>query len=336
MLWLEGPARPNERFFGPVDHLLEVAGRNGLVVAVFPIHGHYVNEARRFDPDSARAYGRWLGERYRRVPNLVWVNGGDRIPTGFEEVYRALARGLREGDGGSHLITYHPCGWRSSAQFFHREDWLDFNMIETWTEWSKVYPAVLADLLLTPPKPVVLGEGAYEDGPEYPQGPITPLVVRRQAWWTFMAGGFHTYGQNQLWRMEPGWTATFGSPGAQQMGILGQIVKSRPWWNTYPDQTLFASGVGCERTLNAARRALDGTCALVYLSSQCHVLLYLDRIATRSVKVTWVNPADGQEQDGGTWATGNLTGSPFPQAGRQWFAVPGHWEDAVLILEGVD
>ncbi len=58
-------------------------------------------------------------------------------------------------------------------------------MIETWTEWAKVYPAVLSDTLLWPRKPVILGEGAYENGPEYPQGPITPLVVRRQAWWAF-------------------------------------------------------------------------------------------------------------------------------------------------------
>ncbi len=81
----------------------------------------------------------------KSAPNIIWVNGGDRVATGFEEVYRELARGLREGDGGAHLITYHPCGWRSSSQYFHGEDWLGFNMIETWTEWSKIYPAVVSD-----------------------------------------------------------------------------------------------------------------------------------------------------------------------------------------------
>jgi hypothetical protein len=38
-------------------------------------------------------------------------------------------------------------------------------MIETWTEWSKIHPAVMSDALRTPRKPVVLGEGAYENGP---------------------------------------------------------------------------------------------------------------------------------------------------------------------------
>ena len=183
---------------------------------------------RRSTPANARAYGRWLGARYKAAPNVIWVNGGDRIATGFEDVYRELARGLREGDGGAHLITYHPCGWRSSSQYFHGDDWLDFNMIETWTEWAKIYPAVVADALRAPRKPVVLGEGAYEDGPEYPQGPITPLVVRRQAWWTVMAGGFHTYGQNQMWRMEPGWDKTFDTPGAAQVGMMKEIVTALP------------------------------------------------------------------------------------------------------------
>ena len=37
---------------------------------------------------NARTYGRWLGARFKNVPNIIWVNGGDRVPTGFESVYR--------------------------------------------------------------------------------------------------------------------------------------------------------------------------------------------------------------------------------------------------------
>jgi hypothetical protein len=31
-----------------------------------------------------------------------------------------------------------------------------------------------------------------------------------------MAGGFHTYGQNQMWRMEKDWDKTFDTPGARR------------------------------------------------------------------------------------------------------------------------
>jgi len=334
--WLGSPANPNPAYFEHVDYLCDFAARLGLVLAMLPTWGFYVNEAHVVSEENARAYGRWLGERYRDTPNIVWVNGGDRIPTGFEEVYRTLAVGLREGDGGTHLITYHPCGWHSSSQFFHREPWLDFNMIQTWTEWFKIYSAVVSDGLLTPPKPVVLGEPAYEDGPEYPLGPITPLVVRRQAWWTFMAGGYFTYGQNQMWRMEPGWLDALDRPGTRQMTILRSIVSAYPWWKRVPDQGLFASGVGSERTLNAAVRSADGDWAMIYLSSPCHVLIHMHRLLCREVRATWVNPATGERVEAGKYATGQRTGSVFPEGRTQWFTTPPRWEDAVLLLDCVE
>jgi len=335
--WLnDNPATPNDAYFRHVDHLVEFARQQGLVLAMLPTWGYYVNDVQVINLQNARTYGRWLGQRYKAATNVIWVNGGDRIATGFEEVYRELARGLREGDGGAHLITYHPCGGRSSSQYFHPDDWLDFNMIETWTDWPQIYPAIIADGLLAPRKPVVLGEGAYENGPEYPLGPITPLIVRRQAWWSFMAGGFHTYGQNQMWRMEPGWESTFDTPGAGHVTLMRKILENLPWWELSPDQGLFADGVRSEKTLNTAMRSPRGNLALAYLSSQCAVFVRLDKIAAKDVRVTWINPSTGERKQAGVFRTGNLNGKTFPDGQTEHFSTPGHWEDALLLLEGVE
>ena len=63
------------------------------------------------------------------------------------------------------------------------------------------------------------------------------------------------------------------------------------------------------------------------------MLLHLDKIATKNVKVTWINPVTGEKKDAGTYLTGNLNGKTFPEGKAQMFTVPGHWEDAVLLLE---
>jgi len=333
--WLNNnPATPNDAYFRHVDYLVESANRQGLVLAILPTWGQFVNETRVLNMSNARAYGRWLGKRYKDAPNIIWVNGGDRVPLGFEEVYRELARGLREGDGGAHLITYHPCGWHSSAQFFHQEDWLDFNMIQTWTEWTKIHPSVSADIALTPVKPVVLGEPAYEDGPEYPMGPITPLIVRRQAWWAVTAGGFFTYGQNQMWRMGKDWEKAFDTPGAAHVAKMKEILTARRWWELVPDQAMFAEGVSSGRTLNTAMRSIKGDFALVYLSSPCRVFIQLHRILTRNVKATWINPATGEQKEAGSYLSGQFNNQTFPTWEVQHFKTPDFWEDAVLILEG--
>jgi len=334
--WDNDPSHPNPRFFDRVEKLLLAANRQGIILAMLPTWGYYICEAKSFTDESAYAYGQFLGERFKAHPNLVWVSGGDRIPTGRESEYRALGQGLRTGDGGAHLITYHPCGWRHSSQFWQNEGWLDFHMIETWTAWPNTYEAVRGDYGLLPPRPVVLGEGAYEDGPEYPLGPITPLIVRRQAWWTFMAGGFVTYGQNLNWRDEPHWAEGWDRPGAGHMALFKRIATSRPWTQMIPDQGMFASGISSERTLNTALRTLDSRCAMIYLSSQCHALINIDRILTPKVRATLVNPATGEEKDSGIFSTGNANGQVFYEWKSQWFAVPGYWEDAVLILDGCE
>jgi len=334
--WRTSPAEPNPDYFDDAEALLRKAQDLGIVLAVLPTWGYHVQNSRVFDPQNGYAYGEWLGRRFRHAPNLVWVNGGDREPLGFEETWRAIARGLRAGDEGAHLITYHPCGFRSSSYYFHHEDWLDFNMIETWTAWPAVYPAVAADRALDPARPVVLGEGAYEDGPEYPLGPITPLVTRRQAWWAVMAGGFYTYGQNQMWRMEPGWQAALDTPGAFQMGVMRSILERFPWWTLMPDQTLLDEGAGSGRTFNAAMRTPDRQLGLVYLSCQCHALVRIDRIAAPRVRATWFNPVNGEQVPAGEFATGNnLPGETFPRGTSQWFSVPGYWEDGVLALQAL-
>jgi hypothetical protein len=43
-----------------------------------------------------------------------------------------------------------------------------------------------------------------------------------------MAGGFHTYGPNQMWRMEPGWDKTFDTPGAEQVRLMKRILAGLP------------------------------------------------------------------------------------------------------------
>jgi len=329
----DDPSKPNETYFKHVDALVKAAAAKGLVLALLPTWGYYVNDSTLFNKTNARAYGQWLGKRYRSTQNIIWVNGGDRPATGHEDVWRALAQGLREGDAGKHMITYHPCGLRSSSQYFHDEAWLSFNMIETYTYWTQVYPTVMSDFHRVPAKPVVMGEGAYEGG-NYPTAFISPLLARRQAWWTMMAGGYHTYGHGKVWNMEKGWEEALDAPGAAQMGIMREIMSAFPWETTLPDQGLFASGVGSEGTLNTAIKTPDGTKALVYLSSRNPVFLHLDHISTKNVKVTLINPSTGKRREPVSFATGNLNGKRFADDLVQPFQLPLQWEDAVLLLEG--
>jgi hypothetical protein len=319
------PATPNAAYFDHVEHLVSFAAQHSLMLNMLPIWGYHVNDIHLFTVETAHGYGLWLGERFRKYPNIIWTVGGDRNPIGYEDVYRAMAHGLEEGHGGIHPMSFHPAGAMSSARYFHNDDWLDFNVIQTWGELHRVHPTVLTDVMRTPPKPVIMDEGAYESGPEYPLGPITPLLVRRQAWWTVLAGGFHTYGHNDTWRVEPNWIDCLDAPGAAHMGVFKAIATSRPWWEMSPCPCLFAEGMGEGKLINAAMRTQDCRCAVIYLSSQCQAWISLGEINAPQVRVTWVNPKTGEETDAGVLPRGN-----------HWFRTPDFWEDAILILDAVE
>jgi hypothetical protein len=132
------PSRLNEDYFEHVDYIINKASTLGLFVAVLPTWGDKWNKKwgqgpEIFTPENANAFGELLGKRYRDTPNIIWVVGGDRPIE--NEVHRQIvvemARGLRKGDGGNHLITFHPMGGQGSAENFHEESWLDFNMRQT-------------------------------------------------------------------------------------------------------------------------------------------------------------------------------------------------------------
>lgn len=322
------PATPNEAYFKNIDRVLAVARGKKLILAMMPCGGSsgaFVKQKKIFTEANVREYGRWLGARYKDVPNLIWVNGFDLKPSEYPEITRALAAGLREGDAGAHLITFHPGGGNSSS-YYHTESWLSYNTIQTWNDYWRIHPLVLADYCRLPVKPVVMAEGAYEAGPEYPSRPITPLIVRKQAWWSFLAGGFHTYGHNDIWRKNPTWRESLDSPGALQMGILKKVLSTRTWWKLAPDQSLIAFGAGADRDLNAAARSTDGDWAILYLSTSKTVTVDLGKItAAATVRATWLNPETGESTAAGV----------FPNSGLRPFAPLVKSDDAVLLLEAV-
>ncbi len=63
------PLTPNEAYFKNVDSIVEMARENGLVISMTLYHqrfGDYMN------PKNARSWGKWVAQRYKDVPNIVW------------------------------------------------------------------------------------------------------------------------------------------------------------------------------------------------------------------------------------------------------------------------
>jgi hypothetical protein len=320
--WINNdPLTPNEAYFKNVDSVIRIARENNLVFSVTLYHQRY---RKCITLKNARAWAKWLAQRYKDVPNIVWSMTPEAKQE-FVPILRELAAGLNEGDGGYHLITFKPDPAPYSSSFIHNEDWLDFNSMQTWNGVKLIYPMVTNDYNLKPVKPVLMAEGAYEAGSEYGFD-VTPLWIRRQAYYSYLAGAHHTYGHNDSWRVLPTWKKALDAPGARQMGVLKKIFLSRKeWWYLVPDQSIFASGGQTSGdVLNLAARHKNGEWIMVYLGSKSLFSINMNKItAGNKVNAFWIDPKNGDSVPIGG----------FPNTAVKYFSTPDGWEDAILILE---
>ena len=347
---------PDNDYWDHVDYVVDQAAAHGLYIGFLPTWGDKWNIRKGtgpevFTPANAEIYGAWLGRRYKGATNIVWILGGDRpVETdAHREIIRAMARGLRAGDGGSHLMTLHPPGGNGSSTWFHDDEWLDFNMRQNGhaAEFTGRYDQTRVDYDRTPIKPVLDGEPIYEDHPvafdAKKFGHSIAADARRPLYWNLFSGAFgHTYGHHSVWQMwtparQPinnpllPWLDAINQPGAMQMQHGRALIESRPFLSRIPDPTIIVvaqvatSVPGAGRYQFVSTRDADGTYAMVYAAVGRPFAVRMSAITGARVKAWWFNPRTGAASPIGTFAnTGERTFTP-PDRGEML--------DWVLVLD---
>lgn len=349
------PTQPNEDYFAHVDWIVARANALGMYVGFLPTWGDKWNRKWGTGPEiftaaNAEAYGQWLGRRYKDA-GVIWLLGGDRPveSAAHTDITRAMARGLRAGDGGTHLMTFHPTGGSGSSTWFHDDGWLDFNMRQNGhvTEFTGRYDQTRADYDRTPVKPVLDGEPLYEDHPvsfnAKQFGHSIASDIRRPLYWNLFTGAFgHTYGHHSVWQM---WTAgrkpvntpllpwheAIEQPGAAQMRHGRALMESRPFLTRVPDPDVVVAGSiptsvpGTGRYHFTATRDADGTYAMVYAPVGRPFSVRMSKLTGGKVKAWWFDPRTGAATAAGT----------FPNTGEREFIPPANGEmlDWVLVLD---
>jgi hypothetical protein len=356
------PARPDVKdgpqndYWDHVDYIINKAASLGLRIGLLPTWGDKWNLKWGvgpvvFTPANAATYGEWIGRRYKDSRSVFWILGGDRPIESdtHRAIINAMAAGVRRGDGGAHLITFHPWAKHGSSEWFHDADWLDFNMRQNGHPAEYPYYArTRADYDRRPIKPVIDGEPIYEDHPIFHKGPeygySTATDVRRPLYWDLFAGAFgHTYGHHSVWQMwQPGrkpvngpllpWHEAINAPGAEQMQHGRRLMESRPFLTRIPDASVIVENAaastaipGAGRHRFAATRDESGSYAMVYVPLGRPFKVRMSKITGAKVKAWWFDPRTGQAQ-----AIGE-----FPNTGEHEFLSPNRGEsiDWVLVLD---
>ncbi len=312
-------------YWDHLDFIIKAAERKGIYIGMDCIWGGLVKDG-LLSVKEAEAYGKFLGERYKNSPNIIWFIGGDIRGDVKPEVWEALATSIKSVDK-NHLMTYHPRGRTCSSTWFNNASWLDFNMFQSGhrrygqrkgdgdytiaenTEEDNWRYAEQA-LSLATVKPVIDGEPSYEDIPqglhEANETRWTANDVRRYAYWSVFAGSFgHTYGHNSIMQFyKPGVNASFfpsrywydclQDAGYNQMKYLKTLMLAFPFLERVPDQSIIAGQNGERYDRAIATRGTDYL--LVYNYTARPMQIDLSKISGAKKNCWWFNPKNGELQ----------------------------------------
>jgi hypothetical protein len=327
------PLRPDVRpgpandYWDHVDYVVEQAESHGLFVGLLPTWGDKWNRKwgvgpEVFNEENARFYGQWLGKRYGDK-RIIWILGGDRNIESplHRRIIVAMALGIKLGCEGRQLVTYHPAGGHGSSEWFHDEEWLDFNMRQNGHAVNfAAFAATGGDYRRSPVKPVIDGEAIYEDHPIAFRpdrfGFSIAADVRRPLYWNLFSGACgHTYGHHCVWQMysrehEPinkpllCWQEALRQPGGAQMRHARRLLESRPFLTRIPDDSIIVShdmttdaipGAGKLRVV--ATRDEAGTYAMIYTPAGRSFRVRQSALRTSEIRAWWYNPRTGKPHE---------------------------------------
>lgn len=316
----------SEAYWKHCDAVISAAEELGLYMGLLPAWGSLVKE-RYLTGENIDRYADFLADRYGKRPNIIWLLGGDIRGTDGLSLYNRFGRLLKEKTE-NQLIGFHPFGRTSSSLWFHKENWLDFNMFQSghrrydqvslgeWDDnngkegwfgednWKYVdrdhsYPAL---------KPTVDGEPSYEWIPQGLHDPKEPFWqaadVRRYAYWSVFQGAMgHTYGDNSVMQFydtpeKPGsygvkevWTDAVHHEGSSQMSHLVSLMESVDFLNGKPAEELLSDGQREKYRRISVFAGEDYILCYDYLGEA--FALELGKYQGKKLRASWFDPACG-------------------------------------------
>jgi len=250
---------PNDAYFDRAVAFVDRAAAHGIVVLLAPSYLGFEGGREGWwqelnAPANTRAvcagFGRYLGMRFKRSKNLLWLAGGDCAPpAGSEGEARhwEILDGIRAA-GASQLWTGHWNFNHLGGISTDQERFRDAMALNGIYQYANPYRYAGRAHDVQPARPTYLLESTYEH--EHPASDTQPF--RKAWWWTMLSGASGVLWSNTfLWmcetargsyRLEYGdvdhaissWPAELESNGTLEALHLHAFFEGLPWHRLMP------------------------------------------------------------------------------------------------------
>ena len=333
--------RINPAYFSEtIDSILILAESYGIYINLMPMSQCYWSpeNIKANSPEKCFDYGIFLGERYRRSRNLLWLFGNDNIDTSRQ---CPIARGIIS-TGDRHLMSVHvfnPDVWGAdplndargeSGNFFKHlpnstMGWITYNSLYSDMQVFNQCWFIHNEYMKPDIMPILMSEGPYQKLSGYDWQVATNQTERGLNYRVALGGGFggaYTYGCDWLQNRTVPWDKYLDMGARPHIKYFTDLFRNRPWWDLSPDWSgkfLTAtsleggSDIKNENYTIAAFDSAKGKLGIVYCTTLQTITLDLSKMSEPS-SVSWYDPTTGNYTE--------ITGSPFMNRGEYKFTTP--------------
>jgi len=323
-----------------IDSILILAEIYGIYINLMPMSQCYWSPANIIanSPQKCFNYGAWMGKRYKKQRNLLWIFGNDNIDTSRQ---CPIARGILS-TGDNHLMSVHvfnPNIWGpdpsndsrgESGNFFkHLPNstmwWVTYNNLYSDMEVFNQTHFIYHEYMKKDIMPIIMTEGPYQKLSGYKWQVATNQVERGLNYRVSMGGGFggaYTYGCDWLQNSTAPWDKYLNLGARPHIRFFSELFRNRPWWDLTPDwsrkfltATTLKGGSQIEddNYTIAAYDTVHGKLGVVYCTNIQTVTLDLSKMSN-TVNVRWYDPTTGNFI--------SIPESPFPNKNTHQFTTP--------------
>jgi len=316
---------PNPVYFDRAAQIVQAAGAKGMVVLLDPAEtGSFLSMLNDNGVAKAYAYGQFLGNRFKDIPNIIWMSGND-FQSWPDENQNALVRAVAEGiqsTDPNHLHTVE-LSYLVSASM-DSKPWRNIIGLDAVYTYEPTYAKELSEYKRNNFRPTFMVEANYEfeqnggtDGGSIPN-------LRKQEYWSMLSGTTgQLYGSQYTWRLDGDWEHNLDTVGILQFSYVKTFFEKLRWYDLVPDRThqVLIGGYGNYSeedpidtdTYATAAATADGTLAVVYAPSIRTMTFDMTKFSG-PVKAKWFDPTN---------ATYSAVSGKIANTGTHQFTPPG-------------
>jgi hypothetical protein len=344
----------NEAYWEHLDYVLERAAAYGFMVFLTPAQAGsgasyclgwcpYLQAA---STSTLMAYGEYLGNRYKRYPNIIWLLGGDLDLVHYPQLQakvEAILGGIRLTDP-YHMTTeanepgttgynsqdykggtpWPPGAWALNS-FYHNysgtpgEGVMTTDANDAWTRSNRLPSLSQQDSY---ENNINSGTALQERMEAYQAvlgGMTLGVFLGNEIMWTF--GYKYQYSSGYTGPTQ--WKNWFVTPATTARIHLARLMRSREFWKMSPDtsRAVLTGSYGSGANTDAASCTSDGQTCMVYdpLGNSQAPQIAMSHFSGE-VRAWWFNPETGATTDLGRFANRN-THTFTPADGNDWVLV---------------